>query len=78
MARALVRRPPIMMAKVRARGPGVKVAKLRREKPRVLYCRTRGAFTRLVATTPFPPWVAEDMIRAARPRNLLEDNPTSG
>jgi len=36
------------------------------------------AFARMVATTPHPPWVTEEPIKARRPRNLLEDNPASG
>jgi len=40
--------------------------------------RMRVAFARMVATTPHPPWMPEDAVKARRPRNLLEDNPASG
>ena len=38
----------------------------------------RVAFAGMVATTPYPPWVTEEAVKARRPRNLLEDNPASG
>jgi len=40
--------------------------------------RMRVAFARMVATTPHPPWVTEEAVKARRPRHLLEDNPASG
>ncbi len=77
MRHAIVRRRAVVRAKIGAVG-AVKAATLRSEKAQVLYARTRVAFVRMVATTPFQPWVAEDVVRATRSRSLLEDNPTSG
>jgi hypothetical protein len=48
------------------------------EKTRVALVRMRVAFARMVATTPYSPWVTEEAVKAQRPRNLLEDNPASG
>ena len=50
----------------------------RLEETRVALVRMRVAFARMVATTPHPPWMPEDAVKARRPRNLLEDNPASG
>jgi hypothetical protein len=45
---------------------------------RAALVRRRVAFARMVATTPHPPWVTEEAVKARRPRHLLEDNPASG
>ncbi len=50
----------------------------RRKEKRVTLVRMRVAFARMVATTPHPPWVTEEAVKARRPRHLLEDNPTAG
>jgi hypothetical protein len=50
----------------------------RLKEKRVALMRTRVAFARMVATTPHPPWVTEEAVKARRPRHLLEDNPASG
>ena len=50
----------------------------RLEEKRVALVRRRVAFARMVATTPHPPWVTEEAVKARRPRHLLEDNPASG
>ncbi len=78
MGRIVVRRRPVMRAKARVVRSVRAAANLRGQKVRVLYVRTRVAFTRMVVTTPFRPWVTEDVVRATRARSLLEDNPTSG
>ena len=77
MGPAIVRRRAVTRAKIGIVG-AVRAAMPRSEKAQVLYVRTRVAFVRLVATTPFQPWVTEDVVRATRSRSLLEDNPTSG
>ncbi len=48
------------------------------EEKRVALVRRRVAFARMVPTTPHPPWVTEEAVKARRPRHLLEDNPASG
>jgi hypothetical protein len=48
------------------------------EERRAALVRTRVAFARMVETTPHPPWVTEEAVKARRPRHLLEDNPASG
>ena len=50
----------------------------RLDEKRVALGRARVAFARMVATTPHPPWVTEEAVKARRPRHLLEDNPASG
>ncbi len=77
MGRAIVRRRPATRAKAVVVG-AVRAAMLRSENVGMLYVKTRVTFARMVATTPFQPWVTEDVVRATRSRSLLEDNPTSG
>jgi hypothetical protein len=48
------------------------------EETRAVLARTRLALASLVTTAPHPPWVPEEVVRARRPRSLIEDNPTSG
>ncbi len=48
------------------------------EETRGAVVRTRLALVSLVTTTPHPPWVPEEVVKARRPRSLIEDNPTSG
>ncbi len=66
------------------RQPGVslkaQVASWRRgfDEKRVGLVRMRVAYARMVATTPHPPWVTEEAVKARRPRHLLDDNPASG
>ncbi len=77
--RVVVHRQPVVTLKAQVaswRQPSGENWRL--DEKRVALVRARVAFARMVATTPHPPWVTEEAVKARRPRHLLEDNPASG
>ena len=77
--RAVVHRQPAVTLKAQVASWRLASGERSRlDEKRVALVRTRVAFARMVATTPHPPWVTEEAVKARRPRNLLEDNPASG